>query len=359
MIPYLVLIITLLINSFLRGRLNLLVILIYWALSAFRYKTGLDYENYDYYFENLPSNEWNYEFGFHFLSLITHYLNINQYFLFSTIYFALLYKFQKDLRNNFLFSLFLITFFFYGFWNLMSVLRQSIALIILFLSFIYSETKKRNIIIFYFLAFSMHYSALFFIIVLEFCKKIEFTRKTTLILILISYILLVYQIDISNLIPYKYQYALEITSLVKPVGISLRFIEYTLITIIASYFNKSYIINKLNSLSNLQIFFYAIFSSISYVSERFNVYFEIFYALLFASILYELAKKFSPYYLSFSILPIMLIFFITFRYYRYLYKADYSKIPEWENTNLERVIPYQSIFETNPERSDTKTPSKF
>lgn len=356
---YLILLVTLTINSFLQGKLNFLAIICFWAISSFRYKTGLDYENYDYYFSNLPENVWNFEFGFHLLSLSSNFIGINPYLFHSTIFFIILAKWSKKEENKFLISLFLIFFFFYGFWNLMSVLRQSLALIFIFYIFCRNEISFKGKIGYYLIASSIHYSSIFFILVIELSNTFKIKKLMAFSIILISFLLLLFKIDVAFLIPSKYKYALEIASLIKPVGISLRFVEFAIITTISYFLSYNELYERLKNLAFFQIIFYSIFSSISYLSERFNVYFEIFYALLFAHTVIILIKKIKPQIISRSIISMVCVCFVTFRYYRFLYKADYSEIPVWENTNKDRVIPYQSIFHKNPERGDNKKPSKF
>jgi hypothetical protein len=197
----------------------------------------------------------------------------------------------------------------------------------------------------------MHYSAFFFIIVIELIIPFILNRrKIQLLLVLLSIIFIQYKFDSSIFIPDPWKYALEITSLIKEVGFSLKYLEMVLVFFLSFYLFKDYFDRRLVAFVSVQIFFYALFSSISFLSERLNVYYDLVYALLFAKLLYTVISKFKERDKLYPVAVTFISIFIGIRYYQYIFMADYSEIPEWEITNKERFIPYQSIFNDENER---------
>jgi hypothetical protein len=319
--------------------------------SGLRFKTGLDYENYDLYFESLPKNIWNFEFGFHCLSLVAHFSYVYHYLFFSVIIFLILYLTLKNLSRIEV-SFFLIVFTYYGYWNVFSVLRQSIACVIFFYIVVkFEEIQKKKKYFLYFIAFSMHYSALFFILVIEFLiPYISNKRKIQILLVAASVFFIQFKIDSTMFMPSPWKYALEITSLVKEVKFSLRFLEMVLVFSLSFLFARNKFDRTLVAFVSVQLFFYSFFSSVSFLSERLNVYFDLLYALLFIKLIVMLVLKFKEKKIIQPIATTFLTIFIAIRYYQYIFQADYSEVPEWEITNEDRFIPYQSIFNENNER---------
>lgn len=197
----------------------------------------------------------------------------------------------------------------------------------------------------------MHYSAIFFVLVIELILPILMTKRIIQVLLVITSIIFIqFKIDSTFLIPEPWKYALEITSLLKEVKFNLRYLEMIIVFILSFYLLKDKFNVKLVTLASIQLFFYSFFSSISYLSERFNVYFDLFYALLFSAVLVKLITFVKEKYIFHKVVVTFISFFIALRYYQYIFKADYSEIPSWELSNEERFIPYQSIFKERNER---------
>lgn len=338
-------------NAIIGGKLNNFILILLCLFSGLRYKTGLDYENYDLYFNSLPKNIWNFELGFHLLSLIAHYSYLYHYLFFSIIIFLVLYLSLKK-YSSLEVSFFLIVFTYYGYWNIFSVLRQSIACVIFFYIIVNSvELSKKNKYFLYLLAFSMHYSAIFFILVIEFLIPYIINRqRIQLILVFASIFFIQFKIDSTLFMPSPWKYALEITSLVKEVKFSLRFLEMLLVFFLSFIFLRNKFDRMLVAFASVQLFFYSFFSSVSFISERLNVYFDLLYALLFIRLIVIFVLKIKEIKIMRPVASTFLTIFIGIRYYQYIFQADYSEVPEWEITNKDRFIPYQSIFNENNER---------
>jgi hypothetical protein len=150
--------------------------------------------------------------------------------------------------------------------------------------------------------------------------------------------------------PSPWKYALEITSLVKEVKFSLRFLEMLLVFFLSFIFLRNKFDRMLVAFASVQLFFYSFFSSVSFISERLNVYFDLLYALLFIRLIVIFVLKIKEIKIMRPVASTFLTIFIGIRYYQYIFQADYSEVPEWEITNKDRFIPYQSIFNENNER---------
>lgn len=316
----------------------------------FRYQVGWDWEHYDYFFNNLPNNEFHWEAGFYYFSSFLEFSNLNQYLVIGIIsYLSVVYLAFKVLGKGIVY--FFIPFTFFGYIDMFSVLRQELALTCFIFSIIFFLNKK-YIYGFLCLIFApmFHVSGLILPLFLLF---FYYGYRYVLILILLSMFFVQFHflslfVDGVLSLPFlndselsKIQSYFETATVNFKLGFSLRYIELLILSILPLLYpyvrkviesSKSYKLVYMAVVLNM--FLYGILNDVSIMWERFAVYLWPFEAILIAIILKHHHNSVTKFIFMSTV-----VFAISIHHYQY-----WSSPGRGAESNFDRFYPYNSLL---------------
>lgn len=231
------------------------------------------------------------------------------------------------------------------------ILRESLAVCFSLLAFESLENKKYlRVLIFLFLAFEMHISGLFAIVVLL-CSRLKITNTTIIVALIICvasqsvlfsipdinlYIAFLDQDTIQNY--YSNSYSINDDRMLNIFGLIVSYLKYLTIPVLAYLTNR-----KTPNKYLILAFIFAclrIISVQSYAFYRLTNYLSVFYFIVFAEFVDFLLKKFN-----FNKMLTMTLVVV------YLYVVFDSHMTRFERDlghyYYERYFPYESVLEQN------------
>lgn len=169
---------------------------IFFSLSAFRYKTGLDWigyvESFDLISKGNFDNIMNFDIGYVYLMKIFNLFHLDYYCMQIFISLLCVISIFIFFYDNSEYPLFCLAVYFSTYYlrYSMGVQRQAIALsFCLFSFYYYKRNKTKSYLIFWIIAISFHFSAItFFIVYLERYFNINYKKQIFIILIIIFFL---------------------------------------------------------------------------------------------------------------------------------------------------------------------------
>lgn len=330
-------------NSKSYGILMLIAVLWVILFTVLRFETGYDYLNY-VDFLNLDFGELidrHLEFGFVMVVTILKILNINYFglfFLFGGSIVLFLFRgiklYTENVRMAFLIFLLIPGLFL----NSFSIIRQSLAVVILFNAYYYLWNKQYYYWWgFFILALLFHYSVLFTLPFLWLAIRLE-KKANVILLIGVPLSLFLAQINVLNIIlglilgGSKFAVYLEYedtgTNLFKLIVLNISVLPYLFFYKRFDELNRSLLILVVFGLALLNVF-----SNIGAIT-RISYYFKIFEIVLLSNVILFFKKGWS------RIIFCMILFVYFFlMFYSSLY-FDYREVNEYP-----KLTPYKTIFE--------------
>lgn len=304
--------------------------IILFIFSAFRHiEMGNDTRSYYVLFETLKpwtfTNTY-YEKGFLvFNSIIKIFFKDPQYLFIisSLINLGAIFIFLKRESLIIWLSIFLFISTRLYFTNI-SAIRQSLSMSIILLSLPFFKKNKHIIfIIMIIIAATLHKSALFFLVI-YLTKFFEISKKTIIITVIISGLILIIPYKFLEFLPYFSKYLGSVhDNAARPAAIIETIVAIIIFTVSIMYKNyKNSLFLKI-SLISIIVSFLGIKSS---VASRLYLYFIPFNIILLTNTLYSIRNKFDRILLKVSVV----VLFSLYLYITFIYR------PEWSN-----FIPYK------------------
>ena len=338
---YIILGLILFFNKKINQRSYIIIFTIFFLLAALRYKIGNDYEMYT---EIFKYNRWDYfsqtEIGFIWLNKLIKSLNLNAHYVFVIVSFLSTILFFKTIKDEVGYNKLAIFILYISgiYLRYFSLVRQSIAVGLFFLSIRYIKTRELKKYIFLILLGSLFHFSILIVAPIYFISGKKFKSLFYYSLLTITMILtklnffrfLIYKV--MNYMPEKYNatyIAKETFSFEQNFGIGTIYILILPILMLIVreklYEKNKYIVHYVNL-----IFFGIIVQIISYdfqVISRFSLYFEIFQCLAYSNLQYAFQKK------ERVVINSLVILINTLYFIKYLSKP------------LNGIVPYKSILE--------------
>lgn len=325
------------------GLFALMAFLLTFLLVALRYYVGFDYDVYSYYY--LQGAKWladiGLEPGFVAIVAILRFLGADSFWLFFWFGFGIIYfiirgikLYTDNVRLAFLIYLLIPGLFI----NSLSIIRQALAIAILFNAYYYYYYHRyRTFAFLSVLAFLFHYSSVLVIPFILLAPKLR-NRVKSMICIGIPLSLILYQINFidifisailggSKFIVYT-EYEDGGASFIKLLVLNVSMLFYLFFYRRMDNFNRS-----LLALSVMGLLLLNACASVGAIT-RISYYFKIFEIVVIANVMSYIQKPINK---CCAYVCVFVYFFIMF--YSSLYR-DYTTVEAYP-----KMTPYQSIFE--------------
>lgn len=326
------------------GLLTVLSVLAVILFSGLRYETGYDYLNYQYFFSDATTRQLfidGIEPGFILVTALPKLLGLDPawlFFVFSTAIIFFLFRGIRLYTVNVRIALLVFLLIPGLFLNSFSILRQSMAMVLLLNAYFYLQDKKPlKFWLFVLLAASFHYSALLVVPFYWLSTKLS-NQARWVVLIGIPVSLILAQMNVLGLVVgvilgnSKFAAYMEYqdagTSLVKLIVLNVSIIPYLIFYDRMDKMNRSLLVLLVFGLMLTNIF-----ANVGAIT-RIAYYFKIFEIVLLGNLLIYFKAGLN------RVLMCLLIFCYFFIMFYTSLSFDYNEVSEYP-----RLTPYKTIFE--------------